>query len=191
MPTKLSIGDLSSALAIGSLSFLGLFFVIDHFMDLWSFFEAYTGATTWNVVIAIPTLVIIYTIGLLNLQFSDFIFSKFYKRKLTDEFKRFLIIADKDNNAITQKYSELKRLQVFFQSCFFAFLILGIGTSLTYKWVGGYEILSFILGFGLIIIGIICPIFSKAYHNQIVVLADLIESKINNIEQTEYNILYK
>lgn len=180
MPTKLTVGDLSSALAIGSLSFLGIFFVVDHFMDLWSFFEGYTGTTTWSVIIAIPILVVIYTIGLLNLYVSDLIFSKIYKRNLTHELNLLLAIADRDNDIITQKYSELKRLQAFFQSCFFAFLILGIGTFLTYKWIGGYEYLAYILGIGLIFIGIICPFIGNTYQRQIIRLVELIESKKEN-----------
>lgn len=180
MSTKLATGDLSSALPIGSISFLGLFFILDHFMNLWIFLEGYTGTTTWNIILAIPTLVIMYIIGIINLRISDHIFSKAFKKDPTEELKLFLNIVAMKNNALTERYFEIKRLKEFFQACFFAFIILGFGTILTYKWAGNYEIFTFILGSGLIIIGISCPFLAKDYYNQLIKLVELAKTEFSS-----------
>jgi len=177
MSSKLTFGDLSSALALGSLSFLGVFFIVDHYIELWTLFGQFAGDATWAVVLSLPTLVITYTVGLFNIHIANLLFNKLFKRDRNYENELFISIALINNDAITQKYFELKRLQVFFQACFIAFLVLGIGTCFTYRWVPRPEVFSFLIGVGLIVIGCICPILSKIFYKQIIDLVKLIENK--------------
>ena len=179
MPYKFSFSDLSSALAIGSLTFLGLFFIADHFMNLWTFFEDYAGNQMWGIIIAIPSLVTIYTIGLLNLNLSNVLFDKIYGIKSVAKIKTFITISETNNDSLIQKFIELENLQNFFQACSLSFLILGLGSFGTAKWMAGYEFFSYLFGLSIILIALVCPLIAKSYSNKLRFIIEHVE-KGNN-----------
>jgi len=160
MPAKLSIEDLTSSLAVGSLIFLGLFLTVDRFLDLWSFIESYASDATWAIVAAIPTLVITYAIGLFAISATDIIFLRLRGKKLPSEVEKYITIAELKNDVIAQRYITLKRNQAFFQGCTAAFFILTIGALCSTKWMPGYEIFSYITAAGCLLVCILCPFFA-------------------------------
>lgn len=167
MSSKLSTVGLSNALSIGSITFLGLFFIADSIIELWSFFESYAVSSMWTILISIPTTVLIYVIGLIVSNFSDTLFNLMYKIPIKEELSKTLQVYARGNNFMVQKYDELKLSQSFFQGCSTSLIILGIGMFATAKWIPDYKVFSYLSGGGTILTALICPFLAKKYSTQI------------------------
>jgi hypothetical protein len=182
MSPKFETEDLTGAFAIGSLTFLGLFFIADHYFNLWCLFEPYTKDNMWTLVLAIPTLVIIYTIGIFNSNITELIFNKLNKTNDKEDINNFIFLTLLNNEALIQKYNHVKRFQFFFQSCTLSLIVLGLGTFMTTKWIAGYEIFAYLFGFGIIIIAFLCPLIAKRYSRQSSTINEFVKRKL--VEKT-------
>jgi len=174
MSTKLTSTDFTSALAVGALVCLGVFFVVDHFMNLWVFFEEYSNNTTWKIVIALPVLIINYVAGVICINVAAIVFDRLKIINEKEELSRFISIAGTENEAYIQKYIDLERLLQFFKGCTLGFLILGIGTFFTSKWLHGYESFAYLFGVAMIVIAAACPFIAMKYQSRIMWLEKMI-----------------
>lgn len=163
MELKSSMNELTIALALGSITFLGIFLIGDHFFNLWVLFENYAKDAIWGLTFSIPIVVLVYTIGIFVNSLSDIIFSKINKEDIKTEVENLATIAKTERPEFIQYYITQRAFKSFFQGCTIAFIILAIGTFSTYKWVPGYELFSFIVGFGILCIAMLSPMLSNRF----------------------------
>jgi hypothetical protein len=177
---KTSIEELSGTLAIGSLSFLGIFLIIDRFTDLWSLFDHYTASPTWAITFAVPTIVLTFALGLLIVSISELLFSIILKRRPSDETDDFLTVAALNNDAITERYGNLLRLKVFYQGCSLSLLVLALGVLCATRWIPGYEIFAVIMAFGCSGFAATCPYLAKRINEQIIRIVGFAKKELEN-----------
>ena len=76
-PEKASLESLVGFFSIGSLCFLGGFFLLDSLVGIYSVLEAYGGSPVWGILAALPTLVVSYVLGLMAVMAAELFFARF------------------------------------------------------------------------------------------------------------------
>jgi hypothetical protein len=180
MNSKLHITNISNYLAVGSLTFLGFFFILDHYLELWSLFENYTGSTTCALILALPVTIIIYTLGIIINTFTEIINCKFFRIEYQEEIINLILLVNLNNEPIMARYLNHKNLQQLFQGLTISFIFLSVGCLLTYNWIPKYEYFSYIFSVGLFIFALLCPLVARKNYKQSLFLVKLVKETLTS-----------
>jgi hypothetical protein len=165
-PGGTSIGDLSGTLSIGSICLLGLFLIVDAPTNLFVSVEEYAKTATWGVLLAFPTLVIAYLLGLIAIAGADVVVPRILKTGSASDVRQFLTVASAGNQSITDRYLITTRDQAFLQGACPAFLILTVGCLGGVRWMAGVEFFGYVSAAGSFLLALICPLLAKRLSKQ-------------------------
>lgn len=179
-PDKSSLESLVGFLSIGSLCFLGGFFLLDSVFGIYSVLDAYGGSPVWGILAALPTLVVAYVLGLIAVMAAELFFARFGSLHEARDGEKLVRLALLGNEALTQRYFELIRLQRFLEGSTLGFLILAVGALVQGFAVAGYLRLGIGIAAGSLSLAALSPLFAIAVareRRQLAEIADICAKK--------------
>jgi hypothetical protein len=120
------------ASALGSLTLLGGFLIVDGFVNMFRLVEDYTKTSTWTLIAAVPFVVLTYLLGLFVELFSSAIFPRLMTFLATRSWELteqddFLVVANLGNESMMQRYSALVRDRKLLDGAAVPLLLLACG----------------------------------------------------------------
>src|SRR5512143_3747736 len=120
------------ASALGSLTLLGGFLIVDGFVDLFRLVEDYTKTSTWTLIPAGPFVVLTYLLGLFVELFSAAIFPRLTTFLATRSWELteqddFLVVANLRNESMMHRYAALVRDRKLLDGAAIPLLLLACG----------------------------------------------------------------
>ena len=120
---KFNLNVWTAKLAIGSLWLVSVFLTICGFYNIFPFVEAIVATDTWQVVVALPLLVMAYLTGGIVIYVS-----KYATRHSRDakEISDFVLVSKLENEFLITRYESLRYEIEFFQACLPTILFLAL-----------------------------------------------------------------
>ncbi len=165
---------------MGSICLLGFFLVVDGPTNLFLFVESYAQTATWAVLLAFPTLVLSYVLGLVAVNAADAVIPKLLGTQNVSEARPFVRIAAFGNEPITDHYLTTVRHQAFLQGLSPAFLILAVGCWSGIRWMGEAEIFGYVASAGSIALAVVCPMLATRLSKQAQSMSVLVEELVSS-----------
>ena len=113
---------LSSRLALGSLWLMAGFLTVCGFYNIFPFVEALARSLTWQVVVALPVLVIAYTLGVVVINAASLLAVRREQRRR--ELQNCAIVARAGSEILATRYEALRTEAEFLRACIPTILFL-------------------------------------------------------------------
>ncbi len=110
---KFSLNVWTAKLAIGSIWLVSIFLAVCGFYNIFPFVEDLASTTTWEVVVAIPILVIAYMMGAIVTYLGTMI----YTRSPSSLIREFVSVCRSGSDFIVARHEEMRHELEFFQAC--------------------------------------------------------------------------
>jgi len=142
---KFSLNVWTTKLAIGSVWLVSVFLAACGVYNIFPFVEMLASSKTWGVIVAIPILVICYMIGAVVIHLCNLIFGL---NSESGEIHNFVALAQKDNEALINRYEETRHELEFLQASIptVAALSVSVIWGAIRVLSGGFQLVSILLG---------------------------------------------
>ena len=124
--TKPALEEVTGYLGVGSLQFLGAFFIIDGYTGFFTLVELYAKSSAVAILFTIPLLVISYVLGLLSSLAAEVVLERAVRPHLTAEL--FAIALNTGKEPLITRYAEVERHSRLLHGCTLAFFLLALGS---------------------------------------------------------------
>ncbi len=146
------VEKITGRLGVGAICFLALFLVVDGMqIGVFHLVETYGKSVTFGIIIALPTAVVTYILGVFCVGTADLILSRFNAFR-EPEPASILALSQSGGDLLQQSYSENLRNFELLKGSSIAFVFLAVGVLLDVPNMRGYEtimIIAFIVAIGL------------------------------------------
>ena len=179
---KKALEDFTGTLGIGYLFSLGLFLLMDSSYKIHSSVQHVSTLKTWEILAAIPLLMVIYIIGIVVIELSEIILPGFFFKKTQKSFSAIIAKVVKHESELLQtRYLIVLQHRRILNAGFLAFLVAGIGSYLDGVI---YSEKTKLFGLAGLIVAIIlaigCPLISvrvqKNFLNEIAIIEKEVSS---------------
>ena len=152
------VETITGRLGVGSIAFLAIFLAVDGMqIGVFQLIETYGDSVTFGIVVALPTAVVTYIMGVFCVGTADFVLSQFSAFQEPDP-KKVYDLSKSGGDLLKQSYSETIRNLELLKGSFFAFILLALGTVLDASNMRGHEIVvvvAFIIAIGLSVLSLL------------------------------------
>lgn len=177
MNSRVSIQGAGGTLSVGSLTFLGIFLVVDGLSGLYLLIERYAKDSAWPVLFALPALVVSYILGLVVTAASEPVFARIRHEAPGTEVQEFAIVAATQNAAVVERYLDLYQHQVLLEGSAPGFLLLSVGSWFARQWLGSFSFFGWLCALGFAGLAIICPLVANGLRRKRRILLSSAESR--------------
>ena len=120
---KFTLNIWTTKLAVGSVWLLSTFLAVCAIYNIFPFVERLAQTATWSSIVALPVIVLSYSVGSVVIHLSNYFFSA---NKKLNEISEFVDIAKLEIDAITERYEEIRQEMEFLQAFVPTVIFLGL-----------------------------------------------------------------
>jgi hypothetical protein len=157
---KNSVENLTGMLSVGSLCLLGAFLFLDGRTAIFHVLETHGKSTAWAVVVAIPTFVTGYVVGMFAVTAATLILSRIRWLYRPEDRSGLIVVARFGNEVSTSRYLDLSRQRRLLEGGTIGFLSIAIGAWSEAASFPEFRSLGQALGAGALTLALLCPFFS-------------------------------
>jgi hypothetical protein len=150
--------QLTGKVGLGAIVILAGYLVLDSQpVGIFKILETYGDTTSWALLIAVPTIVVSYVLGILSIDVAQVLLGRLSVFRSVDE-GRDLLVVGSSPDILQARYSEVIRRAELLQGAVIAFLMLACGCLIDRENFG-----NGFLGWTVVVIAVVLAVLSGVF----------------------------
>ena len=175
LPEKFDIKGLFGVFGVGSLLILGIFFILNGTLEIWSTIEDAAALKGWVILVAIPIVVVSYLFGIISIELADLILLR--KRDRQKDIETIQVLANANNEFLRSLYFESIQTQRLLKGGAIAFVFVSIGSLINGLHWDSIGALGIIGSLGAFSLTFICIVINRRVRSNFLAIITEFSSK--------------